>query len=216
MHPLIIDGAGHLYVDMGSATNACQRANRIPHSPGIQPCTELETRAGTWRYDANKTDQHFSPAERYVTGLRNGEGFCVRRARAPYRHPAWPRPALARTGPTSIRQEQGQNCRRKSWCAGASGRRFRLAGMLFRRLPAEARAGSRIWRRWRQEGRGLRAEAGADRVLPGALGAERHADRRRHAIPDGLSRRRLHRLPWLMEPRARAAGRLQRGVPAAG
>jgi glucose/arabinose dehydrogenase/mono/diheme cytochrome c family protein len=75
MHPMIIDSAGHLYIDLGSATNACQDANRIPHSPGIQPCTELATRAGTWRYDANKTDQHFSPAERYVTGLRNGEGF---------------------------------------------------------------------------------------------------------------------------------------------
>jgi mono/diheme cytochrome c family protein len=36
---------------------------------------ELETRAGIWRYDANKLDQKFSPAERYATGLRNGEGF---------------------------------------------------------------------------------------------------------------------------------------------
>ena len=52
--------------------------------------------------------------------------------------------------------------------------------------------------------------------LSGALGTERHEDRRRHAIPDGLSRWCLHRLPWLVEPRARAAGRLQRGVPAAG
>jgi glucose/arabinose dehydrogenase len=25
--------------------------------------------------EANKKDQHFSPAERYATGLRNGEGF---------------------------------------------------------------------------------------------------------------------------------------------
>ena len=49
--------------------------NRTANSPGHQPCTELETRAGIWRYDANKKDQHFSPAERYATGLRNGEGF---------------------------------------------------------------------------------------------------------------------------------------------
>ena len=32
-------------------------------------------RAGTWRYDANKTGQVFSPRERFVSGLRNGEGF---------------------------------------------------------------------------------------------------------------------------------------------
>jgi glucose/arabinose dehydrogenase/mono/diheme cytochrome c family protein len=75
MHPFIIDPKGAMYVDLGSATNACQIENRIANSPGHQPCTELETRAGTWVYDANGTDQRFSPTERFVTGLRNGEGF---------------------------------------------------------------------------------------------------------------------------------------------
>jgi len=75
MHPFSIDATGDLYVDMGSATNACQSENRIPHSAGIQPCTELQTRAGTWLYDANKMDQQFSPGQRFVTGLRNGEGI---------------------------------------------------------------------------------------------------------------------------------------------
>jgi glucose/arabinose dehydrogenase/mono/diheme cytochrome c family protein len=77
MHPFIIDAQGHLYVDLGSATNSCQSDNRMPNSPGRSPCTELQTRAGTWRYNAGKTDQHFSPAERYITGLRNGEGFGI-------------------------------------------------------------------------------------------------------------------------------------------
>jgi len=75
MHPFAIDAQGALYVDLGSATNSCQVANRMPDSPGHQPCTELETRAGTWRYDANRTGQRFSPAERFATGLRNGEGI---------------------------------------------------------------------------------------------------------------------------------------------
>jgi mono/diheme cytochrome c family protein len=75
MHPFQIDAQGALYVDLGSATNACQLKNRALRSPGIQPCTELETRAGIWRYDANRTDQRFSPRERFVTGLRNGEGI---------------------------------------------------------------------------------------------------------------------------------------------
>jgi glucose/arabinose dehydrogenase/cytochrome c5 len=75
MHPFVIDAQGSLYVDLGSATNSCQVKNRTLESPGIQPCTELETRAGTWRYDANRTGQVFSPAERFATGLRNGEGF---------------------------------------------------------------------------------------------------------------------------------------------
>jgi glucose/arabinose dehydrogenase/mono/diheme cytochrome c family protein len=75
MHPFAIDPAGNMYVDLGSATNACQLENRMPHSPGHQPCTELETRAGIWRYDANRMGQRFSPAERFATGLRNGEGI---------------------------------------------------------------------------------------------------------------------------------------------
>src|SRR5918996_2763570 len=75
MHPFAIDAQGGLYVNLGSATNACQVQNRMPNSPGIQPCTELETRAGVWRYDANRTGQRFSPAERFVTGLRNTGGL---------------------------------------------------------------------------------------------------------------------------------------------
>ncbi len=77
MHPFVIDAQGGLYVDLGSATNSCQVQNRIPNSPGIQPCTELETRAGIWRYDANRTGQQFSPPERFATGLRNGVGVAV-------------------------------------------------------------------------------------------------------------------------------------------
>jgi glucose/arabinose dehydrogenase len=75
MHPSVIDAQGALHADLCSATNACQVQSRIANSPGRQPCTELETRAGTWRYDANRTEQHFSPVERFATGLRNGEGF---------------------------------------------------------------------------------------------------------------------------------------------
>jgi glucose/arabinose dehydrogenase/mono/diheme cytochrome c family protein len=77
MHPFIIDNDGSMYIDVATATNACQTKNRIPQSPGIDPCTELETRGGTWRYDANKTSQVFSPAERFATGIRNGEGFGI-------------------------------------------------------------------------------------------------------------------------------------------
>jgi glucose/arabinose dehydrogenase/mono/diheme cytochrome c family protein len=77
MHPFSITADGLLYVDVATATNACQLKNRTLKSPGAQPCTELETRGGIWRYDAKKTDQKFSPAERYATGIRNGEGFGV-------------------------------------------------------------------------------------------------------------------------------------------
>jgi glucose/arabinose dehydrogenase len=79
MHPFIIDAQGSLYVDVASATNSCQVKNRTLKSPGEDPCTELQTRGGIWRYDANQSDQHFSSAERYATGIRNGEGFAMDR-----------------------------------------------------------------------------------------------------------------------------------------
>jgi len=75
MHPFIIDPQGNLFVDLGSATNACQERNRAPGSPGMEPCTEKNKRGGIWRYDANTLNQLFSPAERYATGIRNGEGM---------------------------------------------------------------------------------------------------------------------------------------------
>ena len=58
----------------------------------MDPCKELETRGGIWRYDAKKTDQTFSPAERYATGIRNGEGFAIDAAGHDLRDPAWARP----------------------------------------------------------------------------------------------------------------------------
>jgi glucose/arabinose dehydrogenase/mono/diheme cytochrome c family protein len=77
MHPFAITADGSLYVDVGTATNSCQLKNRTLKSPGADPCTELETRGGTWRYDANKTNQPFTPADRFATGIRNGEGFAI-------------------------------------------------------------------------------------------------------------------------------------------
>ena len=75
MHPFIISAGGEIYVDVGTATNSCQPQNRMIGIPGAAPCTELQTRGGIWRYDASKENQVFSPTQRYVTGLRNGEGL---------------------------------------------------------------------------------------------------------------------------------------------
>jgi glucose/arabinose dehydrogenase/mono/diheme cytochrome c family protein len=77
MHPFIIDAAGNMYVDIATATNSCQQKNRTLKSPGAEPCTELETRGGIWRYDANKTDQTYSTAGRFATGIRNSEGLAI-------------------------------------------------------------------------------------------------------------------------------------------
>jgi glucose/arabinose dehydrogenase/mono/diheme cytochrome c family protein len=77
MHPFAIDADGWMYVDVASATNACQEQNRMLESPGVDPCRELETRGGIWRYSANRMNQTFSPAERYATGIRNADGIAI-------------------------------------------------------------------------------------------------------------------------------------------
>jgi glucose/arabinose dehydrogenase len=76
-HPFAIGADGALFVNSGSATNACQMRNRIAGSRGVKPCPELTMRAGIWQYDAGKTEQVFSATERYATGLRNTVALAV-------------------------------------------------------------------------------------------------------------------------------------------
>ncbi len=109
MHPFGIDSSGGLYVDLGSATNACQVKNRIPLSPGHRPCTELRTRGGIWRYDAKRTGQHFSPRERYATGLRNGEGIAVDASGSGIYATQHGRDQLAENWPKLYQPAAGQN-----------------------------------------------------------------------------------------------------------
>lgn len=76
-HPFAMTSDGTLFVNSGSASNSCQEKNRTRESPGRQPCVELETRAGIWRYSTT-AGQSFSPRERFVTGARNTIGLAVR------------------------------------------------------------------------------------------------------------------------------------------
>ena len=69
--PVDFDGAGHLYVNVGGPSNACQEESRTPGSPGLRPCPQLERHAGIWRFDAMKTGQQQTSGHRYATGLRN-------------------------------------------------------------------------------------------------------------------------------------------------
>lgn len=70
-----LDGA--LYVSIGSETNSCQPVNRTPGTPGEDPCGELATRAGVWRFDATKTGQQQASGTRVATGVRNPTAFGV-------------------------------------------------------------------------------------------------------------------------------------------
>lgn len=60
-----------LYVNIGSASNVCQQRDRRAESPGNNPCTELNTRAGIWEFNAVRLRQRQSNGRRFATGLRN-------------------------------------------------------------------------------------------------------------------------------------------------
>src|SRR5687768_3183989 len=66
-----------LFVNIGSASNSCQVANRQAQSPGVFPCPELPTRAGVWKFDAGVTNQTQANGEHYATGLRNMVALAV-------------------------------------------------------------------------------------------------------------------------------------------
>jgi glucose/arabinose dehydrogenase len=66
-----------LYVNFGSPSNACQLANRQPHSPGKDPCDELDTRAGIWEFSSEKPDQTMACGTRIATGMRNTNAMAL-------------------------------------------------------------------------------------------------------------------------------------------
>lgn len=66
------DQSGHIYVNIGAPSNACQEKTRTPGSPGMDPCPQLENHAGVWQFNADSTGQNFqNDGQRYATGIRN-------------------------------------------------------------------------------------------------------------------------------------------------
>ena len=74
---VVLSGTHTLFVNIGSASNACQVANRQAQSPGVFPCPELPIRAGVWTFDARGTNQTQADGEHYATGLRNMVALAV-------------------------------------------------------------------------------------------------------------------------------------------
>ena len=68
---IVLPNPQTLYVNIGSASNACQVENREAQSPGVFPCPEMPIRAGVWEFDARGTNQTLTDGQRFATGLRN-------------------------------------------------------------------------------------------------------------------------------------------------
>jgi len=68
----VVDDSGYVYVNVGSPSNSCQEQDRSAGSPGMDPCPQLETRAGIWRFHADSLGQTQADGIRFATGIRNG------------------------------------------------------------------------------------------------------------------------------------------------
>jgi glucose/arabinose dehydrogenase len=78
--PIAFDGKGNLYVALDASANLCTVQTQpppgqpLPTTPpvGLTPCPDLGTRAGVWRFDANKHGQKFpTDGEPWATGIRD-------------------------------------------------------------------------------------------------------------------------------------------------
>ncbi|MGZ3752087.1 MAG: PQQ-dependent sugar dehydrogenase [Mucilaginibacter sp.] len=72
---ITLDNAGHLYVNIGAYSNACQVKDRQKGSPGQKGCPILDSAGGIWQFSASKPNQHYGDGVRYATGLRNVVGI---------------------------------------------------------------------------------------------------------------------------------------------
>lgn len=68
---LAFGSGGWLYMNSGAPSNACQRRDRAPGSPGIDPCPLLRLHGGIWRFRADRLGQSYGPDQRFATGIRN-------------------------------------------------------------------------------------------------------------------------------------------------
>ncbi|MES2294371.1 MAG: PQQ-dependent sugar dehydrogenase [Pseudomonadota bacterium] len=82
---LAVDGKGNLFVSVGGSANLCVARNSPAAAPpgaapqtsgppplGLKPCPDLTSRAGVWRFSANKIYQKFpTDGEQLATGIRD-------------------------------------------------------------------------------------------------------------------------------------------------
>src|SRR4029453_11565872 len=112
----------------------------------------------------------------------------------------------------AFRGERQRRASRRTVISRGPGLEFRLAVLLFRLQPEETSPQPRI-RRGRERSGTVYGIYAASGCVSRALGTGRPDVLRRRSIPQEISGRGVHRLPRILEPRADAAGWLQRHVP---
>ena len=78
--PLAFDNKRNMFVPFGSPSDACHDITKygpvgLPGGPALDPCPELETHAGIWKFDAGKTGLTQADGEKFATGIRSIVGM---------------------------------------------------------------------------------------------------------------------------------------------
>ncbi|HLG97008.1 MAG TPA: PQQ-dependent sugar dehydrogenase [Bryobacteraceae bacterium] len=71
---LAFDAKGNMFVALEASANLCTAPDTPEGAPpvGLKPCPDLGTRAGVWRFSANKIGQKFpTDGEQLATGIRD-------------------------------------------------------------------------------------------------------------------------------------------------
>ena len=217
MHPFVIDARGstlrrHRHArPMRARTRTAARSRRAS-----EPCTELETRGGHLALRRQQDEPEVLAGRALRHGHSQRRGLRVRCRRPAVRDPARPGPArgeLAR----ALQPEQGATLPAEELVQLEAGRRLRLARVLLRPRPEEARAGAGIWRRRRQGSGRVREQAAPRwRAFPPTGRPNDLHDLRRAAVPRAVSRAARSSRSTARGTGRLSAGRLQRRVPAAG
>ena len=80
--PLAFDDQGRMYIPYGAPSDVCQEHNRMPGSPGLNPCPQLDKHGGVWAFsdslafqvqkESRSDDPRFrKTGVRYATGIRS-------------------------------------------------------------------------------------------------------------------------------------------------
>ncbi len=150
MHPIAVDGQ-NLFVNVGSATNACQVKDRQAGSKGRDPCQELEKRAGIWRF-SHQPGQRYGPSQRYATGIRNADGLALYSDGTLY-STQHGRDQLGENWPKLLQLEAERQPAGRRAASDPAGRRLRLALLLLRPGGQASGAGAGVRRRRKEVGR---------------------------------------------------------------
>ncbi len=78
--PVAFDEQGNMFVPFGAPSDACQDMEKygpvgIPNGKGLDPCPELETHAGIWKFPADKLGLTQEDGEKFATGIRSIVGM---------------------------------------------------------------------------------------------------------------------------------------------